>query len=325
MRSRSTALASPTTAIRDACGGKFEPATTPTIAPPAPAANKSSVACGDSATMRRAGVASSTRTPASSTALTAPTLARTHAAPIRHASAAGTVLAALACLMGAACVRASVGAVSAVDDAGVRVELATPARRIVALSPHATELLFAAGAGGAIVGVVAGSNFPPQASRIAVVGDANAVDLERIVALAPDLVVTWPYTTAAQLAAIRQRGIRVFTSDPKTIDGIAQDIERLGVLVGAHDAAARSAAAFRADIESARRHAPARQHPPLRVFYEIWGQPIYTIGGHHLISEAITLCGGQNVFAALGVAAPIVSEEAVIAARRVRRTRSARH
>ncbi|MEO6749814.1 MAG: cobalamin-binding protein [Casimicrobiaceae bacterium] len=236
------------------------------------------------------------------------TALRTHAA----ARAAGTVLAALACLVGSAFVRASVGAV---DDAGVRVELATPARRIVALSPHATELLFAAGAGNAIVGVVAGSNFPPQASRIAVVGDANAVDLERIVALAPDLVVTWPYTTAAQLAAIRRRGIRVFTSDPKTIDGIARDIERLGVLVGSREAAARSAAAFRAEIESARRHAPARQHPPLRVFYEIWGEPIYTIGGHHLISEAITLCGGQNVFAALGVAAPIVSEEAVIAAR----------
>ena len=228
-------------------------------------------------------------------ALGAVTALRTHAA----ARAAGTVLAALACLMGAACVRASVGAVSAVDDAGVRVELATPARRIVALSPHATELLFAAGAGGAIVGVVAGSNFPPQASRIAVVGDANAVDLERIVALAPDLVVTWPYTTAAQLAAIRQRGIRVFTSDPKTIDGIAQDIERLGVLVGAHDAAARSASAFRADIESARRHAPARQHPPLRVFYEIWGQPIYTIGGHHLISEANTFCPPHSVIASL--------------------------
>jgi len=244
-------------------------------------------------------------------ALGAVTALRTRAT----ARATGVVLAALACLMGAACVRASVRAVSTVDDAGVRIELATPARRIVALSPHATELLFAAGAGGAIVGVVAGSNFPPLASRIAVVGDANAVDLERIVALAPDLVVTWPYTTAAQLAAIRERGIRVFTSDPKTIDGIAQDIERLGILTGARDVAARSAAAFRGEIESARRHAPAPQHPPLRVFYEIWGEPIYTIGGHHLISEAITLCGGQNVFAALGVAAPVVSEEAVIAAR----------
>ncbi|HEY7903986.1 MAG TPA: cobalamin-binding protein [Casimicrobiaceae bacterium] len=203
--------------------------------------------------------------------------------------------------------------VVAVDDAGTRVTLAQPARRIVSLAPHATELLFAAGAGARIVGVVAGSNFPPAAAGIPVVGDANAIDLERLVALAPDLVVTWPYTTSAQLAAIRRRGIAVFTSDARTIDGIAVDLERLGTLAGTPDAAAGAARAFRAAIEAAR---PRRgiAHEPTPVFYEIWGAPIFTIGGHHLISEAIALCGGVNVFADLGVAAPVVDEEAVIAA-----------
>ena len=206
-------------------------------------------------------------------------------------------------------------AVVAVDDAGQTIELARPAMRIVALAPHVTELLFAAGASAKVVGVVAGSNFPEAASDIVEVGDANAIDLERIIALRPDLVVTWPYTTSAQLAAIRKRGIPVFTSNAKVIDGIAVDIEHLGELAGTEEVAKRAAAAFRADIEAARRRADAHTGAPVRVFYEIWGTPLFTVGGHHLISQAITLCGGENVFAALEVAAPVVTEEAVIAAR----------
>ncbi len=202
---------------------------------------------------------------------------------------------------------------AAIDDAGVRVALAHPAQRIVALAPHITELLFAAGAGSRVVGVVAGSNFPAEVSRIAVVGDANAIDLERVFAATPDLVVTWPYTTSAQLASIRRRGIAVFTSHATTIDGIARDIEALGALAGTEDTAGRAAAAFHATVEAARRQAPVAE-PPLRVFYEIWGEPVFTVGGGHLISQAITLCGGRNVFAALATPAPVVSEEAVIAA-----------
>lgn len=207
--------------------------------------------------------------------------------------------------------RPACAVVTVVDDAGARVTLAAPARRIVALAPHATELLFAAGAGAQVVGVVAGSNFPPQAARLPVVGDANAIDLERLVALAPDLVVTWPYTTSAQLAAIRRHGIAIFTSDARSIDGIAVDLERLGVIAGTTPVAARAARAFRAAIAA---QAAAPRRPPVRVFYEIWGEPIFTVGGGHLISQAIALCGGVNVFAALGVAAPVVDAEAVIAA-----------
>ena len=221
----------------------------------------------------------------------------------------------LAATIGAVAAQTADGAqpVAAIDDAGMRVALARPAQRIVALAPHITELLFAAGAGSRIVGVVAGSNFPVEASRIAVVGDANAIDLERVFDAAPDLVVTWPYTTSAQLAAIRRRGIAVFTSDATTIDRIAGDIEALGTLAGTSGDAARAAATFRATIEAARRRAPVFK-PPLRVFYEIWGEPVFTVGGGHLISQAIELCGGRNVFSALATPAPVVSEEAVIAA-----------
>jgi iron complex transport system substrate-binding protein len=248
---------------------------------------------------------------------------------MRTARALIVVSVALATTLAAA---AACAEVAVVDDAGARVTLAAPARRIVSLAPHATELLFAAGAGAQVVGVVAGSNFPPQAARLPSVGDVNAIDLERLVALAPDLVVTWPYTTSAQLAAIRRRGIAIFTSDAKTIDDIAVDLERLGVLAGTTSVAARAARAFR-DAIAAAHPRPAKQGEgsvarvatpapdsasprpaPTRVFYEIWGEPIFTIGGGHLISQAIALCGGVNVFGGLTVAAPVVDTEAVIAA-----------
>jgi iron complex transport system substrate-binding protein len=203
--------------------------------------------------------------------------------------------------------------IRAVDDAGATVVLAAPARRIVSLAPHATEILFAAGAGARIVGVVKGSNHPAQARALPVIGDVHAIDVERIVALKPDLVVTWPYTTPAQVAKLAARGIAVFTTDPRTIDGIAVDVERLGALAGTAPAAAIAAKEFRDAMARATAGAAGREQ--VRVFYQIWGDPTYTVGGGHLISQAIAACGGANVFASLALPAPQVSVEAVIAAR----------
>jgi iron complex transport system substrate-binding protein len=217
----------------------------------------------------------------------------------------GAALAALvACGAGAA--------VTATDDAGNVVTLERPAQRIVSLAPHATELLFAAGAGARVVGVVAHSDWPRDARALPGVGDANALDLERIVALAPDLVVAWPYTMPSQLAALRARGATIFVSDPKSISGIARDVAALGALADTA-AVARPAANALRERNSAlvARYAGS---PAITVFYEVWNDPLQTIGGHHLISEAITLCGGVNVFGALTQPAPAVSLEAVVAA-----------
>ena len=203
-------------------------------------------------------------------------------------------------------------AVTATDDAGNVVTLARPARRIVSLAPHATELLFAAGAGARVVGVVAHSDWPREARGLPGVGDANALDLERIVALAPDLVVAWPYTMPSQLATLRARGATIFVSDPKSIAGIARDVDALGMLAGTTAVAGPAADALRARHGAlAARYAGAA---PINVFYEVWNDPLQTIGGRHLISEAITLCGGANVFAALTQPAPTISFEAVVAA-----------
>jgi iron complex transport system substrate-binding protein len=203
--------------------------------------------------------------------------------------------------------------VSVTDDEGATVTLAAPAQRIVSLAPHATELLFAAGAGDRVVGVLATSDWPPEAAAKRRVGDAHALDLERIVALAPDLVVTWPYSAPEQVAALRARGVPVFITNPTTIAGIAADLERLGALAGTWPAATARAVEFRARLlRLSARDADARK---LRVFYEIWNAPLYTIGGRHLISEAIRVCGGENVFASLALPAPGVSVEAVLDAR----------
>ena len=205
------------------------------------------------------------------------------------------------------------GVVQATDDTGVTVTLPAPARRIVSLAPHATELLYAADAGERIVGVVESSDWPPPARALPRVGDSRAVDLERIVALQPDLVVTWPYTAPGQVERLRARGIAVFTTDPKTVEGIGADLTRLGTLVGRQARTRELAAAMTRRVAELRRASAGKR--TLSVFYEIWPSPLYTVGGAHLISQALGICGGANVFAASTLPAPVVGTEAVLAAK----------
>lgn len=203
--------------------------------------------------------------------------------------------------------------VTVVDDLGKRVTLMQPAARIITLAPSATELAFAAGAGNAVIGVIKGSDYPPAAARLPVLGDVTTLDLERIVTLAPDLIVTWPWTTPSQVSWLRDHGIAVFEADPSHIAGIADDIERIGVLAGTRAAADAAAARFRAKLIALERI--AGHGPPLTVFYQVSSAPIFTLGGTQLVSEAIARCGGRNVFGSLRVPAAQVGIETVLAAR----------
>ncbi|MDQ2694606.1 MAG: cobalamin-binding protein [Pseudomonadota bacterium] len=200
-----------------------------------------------------------------------------------------------------------------VDDAGNAVALAQPARRIVSLAPHATELLFAVGAGPQVVGVMAFSDYPPPARALPRVGGYAGLDLEAIVALRPDLVVAWSSgNPAAHIDRLRALGMAVFVSEPRRLDDIPRTLDRLGALTGHRDEARRAAAAFRARLAAlAQRH---RERPKVRVFYQVWDRPLVTLNGEHLVNHLIELCGGRNVFAALPVLAPHVGVEAVIAA-----------
>ena len=200
------------------------------------------------------------------------------------------------------------------DDAGQSVCLEQPARRIVSLAPHATEILFAIGAGKRIVGAVNYSDYPPPARAIPRVGGYNNIDVERILALRPDLVVAWASgNNAAQLETLERLGLVVFRNEPRRIGDIAATARRLGRLTGTEAKAAAFAARFENRYRALRRKYAGRS--PVRLFYQIWNQPLLTVNGEHLISDVIRLCGARNVFADLPALVPQVDVEAVLSAR----------
>lgn len=199
------------------------------------------------------------------------------------------------------------------DDTGETVRLAAPARRIVSLAPHVTETLYAAGAGAWLVGAVDYSDYPAAAKTLPRVGGYSKLDLESIAALKPDLVVGWASGNApAHVARLRALGIPVYLSQPERIDDVAASLERYGELAGTQAVARAAAAAFRDRLQALRTRYGAR--PKVRTFYQIWKQPLMTVGGTQVISDAIRLCGGENVFADLKPLAPQVTVEAVLAA-----------
>lgn len=199
------------------------------------------------------------------------------------------------------------------DDTGATVRLATPASRIVSLAPHVTETLFAAGAGARIVGVVDYSDFPPAAQQLPRVGGYSKLDLEAIAVLKPDLAVGWASgNSPAHIEKLRALGIPVYLVQPERIDDVAANLERYGALAGTAAVARGAAASFRNRLAELRKKYGTQ--PKVRVFYQIWKQPLTTVGGGQVISDAIRLCGGENVFADLKPLAPKISIEAVLAA-----------
>jgi iron complex transport system substrate-binding protein len=205
-----------------------------------------------------------------------------------------------------------VQAVEVRDDYGHKVALDSPARRIVSLAPHLTELLFAAGAGSTVVGVLAHSDFPREAERLPRVGSEAAIDLEAVLALKPELVVAWPNAGSRRAVdRLAELGVPVFRSEPRELDQIATTLERFGVLAGTEAEARRAAQAFRSRERELRLRYSARRQ--VRVFYQVWDRPLVTVNGEHVISKVIELCGGENVFASAPLIAPEVNREAVLA------------
>ncbi|MDP1735215.1 MAG: cobalamin-binding protein [Sulfuritalea sp.] len=217
-----------------------------------------------------------------------------------------SVLCALACLP-------AHGEIVVIDASGASIKLAAPARRIVSLAPNITELLFAAGAGDRVVGNVDFGNYPPAAKALPKVGAYSSLDLEAIVGLKPDLVMGWETGNApASISRLRAMGLTVHLSEPKRIEDIAGELEQIGTLAGTEATASAAANAFRQRYAAlATRYS---QRPPVTVFYQIWKQPLMTVNGKQIISDAIRLCGGRNVFSQLPTLAPTITVEAVIAA-----------
>ena len=199
------------------------------------------------------------------------------------------------------------------DDAGQQISLAKPAQRIVALSPHIVETLFAAGAGSKIVGTVEYSDFPEAAKSIPRIGSYAGFNLESIVTLKPDLVIGWETgNSPVAIEKIKRLGIPVYLSQSNTVAQVAAEIDKFGRLAGTENVARPAAQAF--NLKLARLQQIYGQRPTVSVFYQISESPLMTIGGKQIISNALSICGGQNIFASLTPMAPIITPEAVLKA-----------
>ncbi len=199
------------------------------------------------------------------------------------------------------------------DDIGRLIHLDGPARRIITLAPHAVEMLFAAGAGDRIVGTVSYSDYPAQAKTIPRVGSYNALDVERILALQPDLVFAWDSGNKKdQIEKLIQLGLTVFINEPHSIEDVASSIERIGRLTATETIARRFNTNF---LNRYRRLQETYQNrSKVRMFYQVWNDPLITINGQHLISAVMRLCGAENIFNDMSALSASVSVEAVIAA-----------
>jgi len=205
------------------------------------------------------------------------------------------------------------GDLKVTDDTGRTISIPRPATRIVSLAPHITENVFAIGAGARLVGTADHSDYPPSAKQLPRVGSAHKLDLERIVALAPDLIIAWRSgNPAGEVNRLRGLGFPIFVTEPRSLADIATMLERLGVLMGVEPTAQPAAAAFREEAQRLIDDHSGRS--PVRVFYQIWDSPLMTLSGAHIVSELLRHCGGLNVFADLRTLAPQVDIEAVLAA-----------
>ena len=199
------------------------------------------------------------------------------------------------------------------DDEGAQLTLPTPARRIISLAPHLTEILYAAGAGEQMVGVVSYSDYPEAARALPQVGSYPRLNMEAIVKLQPDLLVAWKNgNDATQLAKLRAMGMRVFVTEPISLDDVARLLEGFGKLAGSEAVATPAAADFRRRLAALEKR--YRQRPPVKVFYQIWKAPLMTVGKPQIITQVIHACGGINIYENLDSLAPTVSLESVLAA-----------
>src|SRR5258706_11075519 len=175
------------------------------------------------------------------------------------------VAAALLVCAGLAACAAAWAEVSATDGSGRGIALAGPAQRIVSLAPHATELLYAAGAGAKVVAVSDYSDFPEAAKRLPRVASSGGIDLERLLALRADLVIAWRLeATARALDRIESFGIPLAYIEPHRLEEIPPAIETPGVLAGTQPVAQAEAARLRAELGRLASASPGR--PPIDVF-----------------------------------------------------------
>jgi iron complex transport system substrate-binding protein len=213
------------------------------------------------------------------------------------------------CVFTAFCITPSIAAeISLRDDLDRAIVLKQPAQRIVTLAPFLTELVYTAGAGERIVGVSAYSDYPPEAKKLPQVGTAVSLSIERIAALAPDLVLVWQDSARPEdVERITRLGAAVYVAHSRNFEDVPRNLAAIGELTG------RDVRPAIADFEQ--RLAQLREDNAgkrkVTAFLEIWNRPLTTIAGRHFINEALEICGARNVFRELDGVAPVVSWEQV--------------
>jgi iron complex transport system substrate-binding protein len=203
-------------------------------------------------------------------------------------------------------------AITVVDDAGRTLTLPHVPQKIISIAPGATEMLFAAGAGSRVIATVEFSEEPAEARKLPRIGDSNAIDIERVVALRPDVVVMWEGgSNAGQVAQLERLGIPLYRHEIRKLADMPPSLRRLGALAGTSDIAKRAARAV--ETRLAQLATTNGRGPQLTVLLQVWNRPIYTVGGSHMMTDSLRLCGARNVFGDLKEQGPAVDLEAVIA------------
>jgi iron complex transport system substrate-binding protein len=200
------------------------------------------------------------------------------------------------------------------DETGKRFRVPAKLERVVSLAPNLTEIIYAVGAGDRLVGNTSFCNYPPEAKSVAKVGDTMQPNIESIIALRPQLVLV---STASQLEAftrqMSQQNIPVYVTDPKDLEGVLRTIQSLGGLFGNHDKATQVVSDLRARsraVEDA-----VKSQKPVKVFYQLSREPLYTAGRDSFITDLIQRAGGESVTADVPGAWPTFSQESALAAK----------
>lgn len=203
--------------------------------------------------------------------------------------------------------------ITVTDDSENELTFAEPVKRIISLAPHITELLYAAGADKQIVGTVNYSDYPPAAKQLPVIGSYTKVDYERVLAAQPDVVMYWKSGNPGNMIdGIKQLNLKIFNSEPDDYEDVASSLKTLGVLLGTEAIANKRAQQYLERLDALRKKYSNKNSNKVRVFYQVWNQPLMTINKAHLINDVIELCGGENVFAELDNIAPTIDMESVI-------------
>jgi len=187
---------------------------------------------------------------------------------------------------------------------------AQAAERVLALTPHACEMIYAIGAEEKLVGAGSYCDFPAEAEKLPRVGSHERINVEAVLRLKPDLIIVMSRNVAG-VASLEKMGVDVVVSSPTSFESLFDDMIKLGELTSHTEQAKAATKKLQARLQRVR----ALPRSGRAVFYEIWSDPIMTAGGASFISQLVEAAGGKNVFSDIGLPAPHVSVESVVRAK----------